>query len=77
MQQQPIAPIDQFLKPMLDAWVRCGIRISFNRVEKNILYLNIDKKVCIGCKGNAIRSRVMRSIRQHYPNIITLQFVGV
>jgi len=50
MEKQPIisTPIELFLKPMFDLWVRCGIKISFNRVDKGILYLNIEKRTCGG-----------------------------
>lgn len=79
MEQKPIinTPIDQFIKPMLDTWAKCKIRITFNRVEKGILYLNVDKRVCMGCKGNSIRTRIMKSVRKYYPNIVAVQLIAV
>jgi hypothetical protein len=46
--QQPVIPIEEFLKPVFVAYQKNGITMSFNRVENNILYINIDKRMCVG-----------------------------
>lgn len=48
--RQPVinTPIEQFLKPTFDTWARCGIKMSVNRIENGVLYLNVNKRACGG-----------------------------
>jgi hypothetical protein len=43
-----VPPIEEFLKPVFTAYERNGIKMSFNKLEGNILYINVDKRMCIG-----------------------------
>jgi hypothetical protein len=46
--QLPVIPIEQFLQPVFTAYQRNGIVMSFNKMENNILYININKGMCGG-----------------------------
>jgi len=41
-------PIEEFLKPIFVAYERNGIKISLSKVENNIVYISVDKKICAG-----------------------------
>jgi hypothetical protein len=44
MNEKKSTPIEEFLKNILLAYERNGIRMSLNKIENNIVYLNIDKR---------------------------------
>jgi len=47
---QPLisTPLPDFLKPIFDAYAKSGIQMSLNRVEGDVIFLNVNKKQCGG-----------------------------
>lgn len=50
MKKEPLIdmPLEDFLKPIFIAYAKSGIHMSFNRIENDTLYLNINKRACGG-----------------------------
>lgn len=44
MEEKKSTPIEEFLRNIFLAYERNGIHMSLNKIEGNIVYLNIDKR---------------------------------
>jgi len=71
-------PLPEFLRPILTAQSKAGLKLTFSKVEGNVIFINMSGKTsgCTGCRRSSIRAAILRKVRRYYPNIVNVVLIS-